>query len=366
MSYTVFNHEHVNRLKEPMFLGAGGNVLRFDVQKYSVFERLTDKQLSFFWRPEEVNLTKDAIDFKKLSTHEQHIFTSNLRLQTLADSMAGRAISTALVAATSLPELETWYELVAGWEAAIHAKSYSHIIRNIYNSPDEIFDGILDIPEVVARASQMGNQFDEAIAYYTNFQVGTEGFTKKGLLRHIYLSLVSLYILEGIRFFASFACSFAFAERELMEGNAKIIKLICRDEMLHALGGQNVLNLAHSDNESELQEVALECHGEAITLFTQAAEEEKTWAEFLFKDGSMVGLNASMLSHYIEFITNQRMEAVGLGTIFKERTNPLPWMDTWLDSDSVQVAPQETEISSYLVGAIDTTMAVDEFEGFEL
>lgn len=207
MPYTVFNHEHVNRLKEPMFLGAGGNVLRFDVQKYAVFERLTDKQLSFFWRPEEVNLTKDAIDFKKLPEHEKHIFTSNLRLQTLADSMAGRAISTSLVAATSLPELETWYELVAGWEAAIHAKSYSHIIRNVYNSPDEIFDGILDIPEVVARASQLGNLFDDAVNYSERCRVLGFGVhiingktveldivTLKALL---YKAIVALYILEA-------------------------------------------------------------------------------------------------------------------------------------------------------------------------
>lgn len=379
MSYTVFNPTHVNRLKEPLFMGAGGNLLRFDVQKYPTLEKYADKQMGFFWRPEEIDVSQDKHEFANLPEHEKHIFISNLRLQTLADSMAGRSISVALLQLCSQPELEAWYELVAMFEANIHAKSYSHVIRNVFNSPDEVFDGILDIPEVVARASQMGNNFDAAIRYMELVNILGYGkhiingeevlLTSYELKKHLVKSLVSLYILEGIRFFTSFACSFAFAERELMEGNAKIIKLIARDETLHANAGAFVLSIIRAGKDDPEMAQAfedLEAEGVIDSLFAHAVAEEKAWAQYLFKDGSMVGLNAAMLGQYIDWISDNRRSAIQLQRVSAVKSNPLPWMDSWIDSDAVQVAPQESEITSYLVGAVDMDVADDAFDGFEL
>ena len=179
---------------------------------------------------------------------------------------------------------------------------------------------------------------------------------------------MAVNVLEAIRFYVSFACSFAFAERKLMEGNAKIIKLIARDEALHLTGTQHMLNLMRNGRDDpEMVEIAAECYEESIEIFRKAAEQEKEWAGYLFKDGSMIGLNKDILCQYIEYITNLRMEAVGLPAAFpKSKSNPIPWINTWLSSDNVQVAPQETEISSYLVGQIDSDLSDSDFDDFEL
>ena len=178
---------------------------------------------------------------------------------------------------------------------------------------------------------------------------------------------MSVNALEAIRFYVSFACSFAFAERELMEGNAKIIKLIARDEALHLTGTQHMLILLQSGKDDpQMAQIAAECRAESQALFVRAAEQEKEWADYLFKDGSMIGLNRDILCQYVEFITNVRMQAVGLDAPFAERPNPLPWINAWLSSDNVQVAPQEVEVSSYLVGQIDSELNAGDLDGFSL
>ena len=377
MTYSIFCQTKNDALKEPMFFGQPVNVARYDQQKHPIFEQLIEKQLSFFWRPEEVDVSKDRIDYGNLSTHEQHIFISNLKYQTLLDSIQGRSPNVVLLPLVSIPELETWIETWS-FSETIHSRSYTHIIRNIVNDPAVVFDDIMDNAHILQRASDIAHYYDELYQdsqLYSLFGPGTHmvnGEQKhvdlRKLKKQLYLCLVAVNVLEAIRFYVSFACSFAFAERKLMEGNAKIIKLIARDEALHLTSTQHMINiLASGKDDPEMAEIAEECREESIEIFRKAAEQEKEWAGYLFKDGSMIGLNKDILCQYVEYITNLRMEAVGLPSIFPDsKSNPIPWINTWLSSDNVQVAPQETEISSYLVGQIDSDLSDSDFDDFEL
>tara|TARA_B100000809_G_C15135760_1_gene530492 strand:- start:2368 stop:3501 length:1134 start_codon:yes stop_codon:yes gene_type:complete len=377
MTYQTFNKKHFDVLKEPMFFGENVNVSRYDQQKYPIFEQLIEKQLSFFWRPEEVDLSSDRGDFAELPEHEKHIFISNLKYQTLLDSVQGRSPNVALLPIVSLPELETWIETWS-FSETIHSRSYTHIIRNIIPNPAEVFDDIMNNKQITERAESVSEYYDaliEGVNVYNSFGVGTHiinGETVEvnmhDLKKKLYLTVASVNILEAIRFYVSFACSFAFAERTKMEGNAKVIKLIARDEALHLTGTQHMMQLfAQGRDDPEMAVIAAECKQEVIAMFADAAQQEKDWADYLFKDGSMIGLNKEILSQYVEYITNQRLIAVGFDTIFPNaKSNPLPWMNAWLVSDNVQVAPQESEISSYLVGAIDSEVDTDDFGDFSL
>ena len=376
MAYTTFSQNKNDQLKEPMFFGQSVNVARFDQQKYDIFEKLIEKQLSFFWRPEEVDVSRDRIDYQALPEHEKHIFISNLKYQTLLDSIQGRSPNVALLPLISIPELETWVETWA-FSETIHSRSYTHIIRNIVNDPSLVFDDIVTNEQILARAQDISKYYDDLIEM-TNYwhllgegthQVNGKSVTVnlRALKKQLYICLMSVNALEAIRFYVSFACSFAFAERELMEGNAKIIRLIARDEALHLTGTQHMLNLMRTgEDDPEMKEIAAECRQECFDLFKKAAEQEKEWAEYLFSGGSMIGLNKDILCQYIEYITNIRMQAVGLDLPFQTRSNPNPWINSWLVSDNVQVAPQEVEVSSYLVGQIDSEVGEDDFNDFQL
>ncbi|WP_108649996.1 class Ia ribonucleoside-diphosphate reductase subunit beta [Dongshaea marina] len=366
MSYQSFNQNRFSTFEQPLFFGENVNVSRYDRQRYPIFEQLIEKQLSFFWRPEEVDLSRDRQDFRALPEHEQHIFLSNLKYQTLLDSVQGRSPNMAFLPIVSLPELETWIETWS-FSETIHSRSYTHIIRNIITEPGEVFDDIVENPEIVKRAEAVTCHYDKLIELAQRYLLAKESVELRELKKSLYLTLASVNVLEAIRFYVSFACSFAFAERATMEGNAKIIKLIARDEALHLTGTQHLLNiLATSDDDPQMCQIAREYEGEVRALFAEAAIQEKQWAEYLFKDGSMIGLNSEILGQYIEFITNQRLQALGLDSLFESKPNPLPWMDAWLASDNVQVAPQEAEISSYLVGAIDSDVNTSALAGFEL
>ena len=377
MTYSIFSQTPNNALTEPMFFGQPVNVARYDQQKHPIFEQLIEKQLSFFWRPEEVDVSKDRIDYGNLSSHEQHIFISNLKYQTLLDSIQGRSPNVVLLPLVSIPELETWIETWT-FSETIHSRSYTHIIRNIVNDPGVVFDDIMQNEHILERASDIAKYYDDLYydsQLYNMYGAGTHTVngkevtvSLKSLKKQLYLCLMAVNVLEAIRFYVSFACSFAFAERKLMEGNAKIIKLIARDEALHLTGTQHILNLMRNGRDDpEMVEIANECFDESIEIFTRAAQQEKEWAGYLFKDGSMIGLNKDILCQYIEYITNLRMEAVGLPVAFpNSKSNPIPWINTWLSSDNVQVAPQETEISSYLVGQIDSDLSNSDFDNFEL
>jgi ribonucleoside-diphosphate reductase beta chain len=376
MKYTTFNQESNDTMLEPMFFGNPVNVARYDQQKHPIFEKLIEKQISFFWRPEEVDVSKDRMDFQKLSDAEKHIFTSNLKYQTLLDSIQGRSPNIAFLPIVSLPELETWVETWSFFET-IHSRSYTHILRNLFSDPSSIFDDIVVNEEIKKRASDISKYYDDIIFATQLWQTQGEGeyvidgethvINMRELKKLLYLCMNSVNALEAIRFYVSFACTFAFAERELMEGNSKIIRLIARDENIHLTSTQHILNLwAKGKDDPEMAEIAAECHEEAKAIFLKAVEQEKEWAHYLFKNGSMLGLNEEILCQYVEYIANHRMAAIGMGQPFDIKSNPLPWMNNYLSSDNVQVAPQETEISSYLVGQIDSEVASDDFEAFEL
>ncbi|MBT3186370.1 class Ia ribonucleoside-diphosphate reductase subunit beta [Candidatus Thioglobus sp.] len=379
MSYSIFNKTISDTLTQPMFFGDSVNVARFDKQKFEMFEKLTEKQLSFFWRPEEIDVSKDKMDFAKLLPNEKHIFISNLQYQILLDSVQGRSPNIAFLPIVSLPELENWIETWS-FSETIHSRSYTHIIRAIVNEPGVVFDDIMKTDKIIQRAESVSKHYDELIKCTQAYLLHGEGKLQIDgknadvdlycLKRQLYLTVMSVNILEAVRFYVSFACSFAFAERKVMEGNAKIIKMIARDEALHLTGTQHMLNLMRDGKDDpDMEKIAKECENEVIQMFKEACEQEKDWAEYLFRDGSMIGLNADILKQYLEYITNVRMNALGLKPIFDEHvTNPLPWINSWLDSDNVQVAPQETEITSYLVSAIDNTLEKDDtdFGDFKL
>ena len=373
---SVFSKLDNNALKEPMFFGNPVNVARYDQQKYEIFSKLTEKQLSFFWRPDEIDLAKDRADYQSLSDSEKHIFISNLKYQILLDSVQGRAPSLALAPVSSLPELETWIN-TWNFSETIHSQSYTHIIRNIVTDPGVIFDTIVVNEEILKRADSISRYYDDLIKYIELYNLFGEGTHRlngedvvvdlKCLKKKLYLCLVCVNILEGIRFYVSFACSFAFAERKLMVGNAKVISLIARDEALHLTGTQHIINLlSRGVDDQDFARIAKECTKEVEKLFEEAAQQEKDWADYLFKDGSMIGLNREILHRYIEYITNERAKAISVRLPFEVTKNPIPWINQWLQSDNVQVAPQELEITSYLVGQIDSNILETDFNTFEL
>mgnify|MGYP000035021050 FL=1 len=376
MTYTTFNQTPNDALLEPMFMGNSVNVSRYDQQRYQAFEKLIEKQLSFFWRPEEIDVSKDRADWQSLTASEKHIFISNLKYQTLLDSMAARSVNAVLLPLVSLPEVETWVETWA-FSETIHSRSYTHILRNLFTDPSEVFDDIVVNPAILKRATSIAKYFDDVIITTQLLQsqgpgsYEVEGKTvevsERKLKERLFLAICSVNALEAIRFYVSFACSFAFAERELLEGNAKIIKLIARDEALHLTGTQHILNNWMSGKDDpEMQEISEQLKDEALQIFLDVVEQEKEWAQYLFKDGSMIGLNAEILNQYIEYISSQRLAAIGLTSPFTIKSNPLPWMNAYLVSDNVQVAPQETEISSYLVGQVDSAVSSDDFDDFDL
>jgi len=349
---------------------------RYDTVKYKQFDKLTDKQLGFFWRPEEVDVSKDSQDFKNLTEHEQHIFTSNLKRQILLDSVQGRAPVEAFGPIVSLPELENWI-MTWTFSETIHSRSYTHIIRNIYSNPTIVFDELTDSKEITECGDDISKYYDELIElsqYYQLLGVGKHKVNNKiievdeyELKKKIWLTMNSVNILEGIRFYVSFACSWAFAELKKMEGNAKIIKFIARDENVHLASTQYLLSKVLTKEDPDFVKIAEECKDEVTKMFVDAVEQEKEWAEYLFKDGSMIGLNAQLLSDYIEWICCKRMTALGMKCPYTTpQANPLPWTQKWISGAEVQVAPQETEISSYIIGGVKKDVSEDTFSGMSL
>ena len=376
MSKSVFDSNNKKgHLEKTMFFDEAVDIARYDQVKYSQFENFTDKQLGFFWRPDEVDLGKDRKDFGDLTDHERHIFTSNLKRQILLDSVQGRSPNMAFLPVVSLPELETWIETWS-FSETIHSRSYTHIIRNVYPNPSKVFDEITSIQEILDCAEDISKYYDDLIELTMWYQMLGEGsHTVNGkevvvdlyqLKKALYKTIMSVNILEGVRFYVSFACSWAFAELKKMEGNAKIIKLIARDENVHLASTQQILKSIIKD-DPDFKKIAEECQDECIKMFTDAVEQEKEWAEYLFKDGSMIGLNKELLSDYIEWIGNRRMHSVGLPSPYKvSQANPLPWTQKWISGAEVQVAPQETEITSYVIGGVKQDVSTDTFKGISL
>ena len=360
----VLNTKSKYTSKTNMFLSDDMGIQRFDVLKYKQFDKLTEKQLGFFWRPEEVDILKDAKDFKDLTDFEQHIFTSNLKRQILLDSVQGRSPNIAFLPVVSLPELETWIETWA-FSETIHSRSYTHIIRNVYPDPSKVFDEMMNIKEIIDCSDSITEYYNDLIDYNLLRDSGSKKYDEYEHKKKIWMCLMSVNILEGVRFYVSFACSWAFAELKKMEGNAKIIKLIARDENVHLASTQQMLKILPQDDK-DYEKIAKELKEDCIQMFLDAVEQEKAWADYLFKDGSIIGLNAELLKQYIEFIAGKRMRAVQLESPFNTGTNPLPWTQAWITGGSVQVAPQETEISSYVIGGTKQDVDDNTFKGFSL
>ena len=375
---TVFNTEDVDTKKQPMFFGAPLGVQRYDNFKYPQFENLTKQQLGYFWRPEEVSLQKDRGDYQTLRPEQKHIYTSNLKYQIMLDSVQGRAPGMAFLPYCSLPELEACMEVWSFMEM-IHSRSYTYIVKNVYSDPAEVFDTILRDEKILERASSVTKSYDDFINYAQEYAQGnmwrpdakgspSVEWTVKDLKRKLYRAVANVNILEGIRFYVSFACSFAFGELKLMEGSAKIISLIARDENQHLALTQNILNYWKKGDDPDMLEIAKEEEKNLYSMFDKAVDEEKRWADYLFKDGSMIGLNDTLLKQYVEWIANRRMKAIGLKPVYDIplKNNPLPWTQHWISSKGLQVAPQETEVESYVVGGIKQDVKKDTFSGFKL
>jgi ribonucleoside-diphosphate reductase beta chain len=357
---SVFKINKKGSRNRSMFFDGNVDIARYDDIKYPQLDKFTDKQLGFFWRPEEVDILRDNKDFKDLSDAEQHIFTSNLKRQILLDSVQGRAPNLAFLPIVSLPELETWIETWS-FSETIHSRSYTHIIRNIYSDPSVVFDNMLNIKEITDCSDSISRYYDDLVV---RNQVSA-GYGSYGHKKALWLCLNAVNALEGVRFYVSFACSWAFAELKKMEGNAKIIKFIARDENLHLGSTTSILKLIVKDDPA-MARIAKESEEEVLNIFKEVVDQEKTWAQYLFKDGSMIGLNANVLKDYVEWIAAKRCSAIGIKHNFKGGSNPLPWTQKWISGGDVQVAPQETEISSYIVGGVKKDVDKNTFSGFEL
>ena len=375
---TVFNKKAVDTTKQFMFFGAPLSVQRYDSYRFPTFDRLTQQQLGYFWRPEEVSLQKDRADYAQLTDQQRHIFTSNLKYQIMLDSVQGRAPGMAFLPYCSLPELEACMEVWSFMEM-IHSRSYTYVIKNVYSDPSEVFDTIIKDDRILERAGSVTGAYDTFINYAqewasgSQWKPGSKGspsaeWTLKDLKRHLYRAIANVNILEGIRFYVSFACSFAFGELKLMEGSAKIISLIARDENQHLVLTQTILKYWREGDDPEMKEIMEEEEEWTYKQFDLCVNEEKKWAEYLFKDGSMIGLNDKLLFQYVEWIANRRMKMIGLKPVYDiaARNNPLPWTQHWISSKGLQVAPQETEVESYVVGGIKQDVKKDTFAGFSL
>ena len=375
---TVFNTEQVNTKKQPMFFGKPLGVQRYDSYKYPIFDKLTTQQLGYFWRPEEVSLQKDRGDYQTLRPEQKHIYTSNLKYQIMLDSIQGRGPGMAFIPYCSLPELEACME-VWGFMEMIHSRSYTYIIKNVYPDASEVFDKIVTDPRILERASSVTGAYDDFInsaQTWGNGNMWQEDFRQspssqweiKDVKRKLYRAVANVNILEGIRFYVSFACSFAFGELKLMEGSAKIISLIARDENQHLAITQNILNKWKAGDDPEMKQIMKEEEEWTYRQFDLAVNEEKRWADYLFKDGSMIGLNDKLLQQYVEWVANRRLKALGMKPKYDiaASANPLPWTQHWISSKGLQVAPQETEVESYVVGGIKQDVKKDTFSGFKL
>ena len=372
MKYKSLAKNNKSHLERNHFFDGPTGIARYDQVKYPQYTKFTDKMNSFAWQPEEVDLSRDAKDFKNLQPFQKHIFTSNIRRQIALDSVQGRSPVVAFLPCVSLPELETLIE-TWGFQETIHSKSYTHIIRNVYPDPSPVFDEIMNIPEILDCAHDISKYYDDFVDYYGKYvhlgeggiyctETGEIEMSKYDLKKKLWLCLNSVNILEGIRFYVSFACSWAFAELKQMEGNAKIIKAIARDENVHLGFTQTILKNLVKENP-DWEKIRKECEKEVEEMFLSAIQQEKDWATYLFKDGSIIGLNEQLLGDYVDFIAAKRMRSLGYAVPWTTtRTNPLPWVDKYINTRETQTAPQEAELTNYVSGAIDSTIT-DEFLG---
>ena len=363
----LYTKEASDYKNEPIFLGKNRNVQRYDIQKYPFFAERAKIIRGLYWSPEEVNMSKDRSDYKELSPGLQHIFVNNLKYQTLLDSLMGRSLMMTIGRVITNPEFE---ECLAWWDVfeVLHSRSYSHIIQGIFEDPSPIFDDIL-INDYITKRSQSVIQYydalEEATDEYAVKRKHPERITSEeidNLKEKILLALVNINILEGIRFYVSFACSFAFGENKIMIGNANILKLIATDESQHLILSQYLLKILQSNESEGFSHLWTKNKEKIIDMYRVAFEEEKEWASYLFRDESMIGLNEPVLVEYLSHILYTRMSAINLPPIVDQRENPIPWINNWLHYDHVETLPQETENIAYTIGTLKSDIKLDDFE----
>ena len=348
-------------LNRKMFLDPAGPVTiqRFEEFKYKKIADFETTARGFFWQPEEVSLSKDANDFKDASDAVKHIFTSNLLRQTALDSLQGRGPSQIFTPVVSLPELEA---LVYNWtffETNVHSRSYSHIIRNIYNVPKDVFATIHDTKEIVDMASSVGKYYDRLHHINCRKELG-EKVTEKEHIRAIWLALNASYALEAFRFMVSFATSLAMVENKIFMGNGNIISLILQDELLHKGWTGWIINQVVKEDE-RFVEAKQECEQEVYQLYIEVIAEEKQWAEYLFKKGPVIGLNANILKDFVDYTAVSALKDIGIKYQSPApRTTPIPWFNKHSSTSSKQTALQESESTNYVVGIMSSELNYDQ------
>jgi ribonucleoside-diphosphate reductase beta chain len=361
MSKQQYNlHTKTDYLNRKMFLDPEGPVTiqRFEEVKYKKIADFETTARGFFWVPEEVSLTKDANDFKEASDAVKHIFTSNLLRQTALDSLQGRAPSQVFTPVVSLPELEA---LIYNWsffETNIHSRSYSHIIRNIYNVPKEVFNTIHDTQEIVDMASSVGRYYDELHKVNCKKELGLE-VNEKDHIKAIYMALHASYALEAFRFMVSFATSLAMVENKIFIGNGNIISLILQDELLHKGWTAYLINQVVKE-DSRFAQVKSECEQEVYQLYMDVIKEEKDWANYLFKMGPVIGLNTNILSDFVDYTAKGALSEIGIKYLSPApKSTPIPWFNKHSDTSKKQAALQETESTNYVIGVMSDALDYD-------
>ena len=361
MSQAQYNlQQPTDYLNRVMFLDPAGPVTiqRFEEVKYNKLQKFEQEARGFFWQPEEVSLTKDAQDFKEASDTVRHIFTSNLLRQTALDSLQGRGPSQVFTPVISLPELEA---LVYNWtffETNIHSRSYSHIIRNIYNVPKEVFNTIHDTEEIVAMAASIGEYYERLHRINMRWELGMD-VTQEEHVRAIWLALNASYALEAFRFMVSFATSLAMVENKIFMGNGNIIGMILQDEILHRDWTAWIINQVIKE-DARFAAAKAECEGEVYTMYQDVIREEKAWADYLFSKGPVIGLNAAILKEFVDYTAAQALREIGIK--YQEpapRSSPIPWFNKHVDTHKKQTALQENESTNYVIGIMSEQLDYD-------
>jgi ribonucleoside-diphosphate reductase beta chain len=347
-------------LNRKMFLDPAGPVTiqRFEEVKYKKIADFETTARGFFWVPEEISLAKDSNDHKEASDAVKHIFTSNLLRQTALDSLQGRAPSQVFTPVVSLPELEA---LIYNWsffETNIHSRSYSHIIRNIYNVPKDVFSTIHDTKEIVEMAASIGNYYDKLHQINCRKELG-EKITEKEHIKAIWLALHASYALEAFRFMVSFATSLAMVENKIFIGNGNIISLILQDELLHKGWTAFLINQVVKE-DSRFSDIREECHEEVLQIYKDVIREEKEWAEYLFKLGPVIGLNANILKEFVDYTAVSALKDIGIKYWeAAPKTSPIPWFNKHSDTHKKQTALQENESTNYVIGVMSENIDYD-------
>ena len=362
MSKAQYNLEtKTDYLSRKMFLDPAGpvTVQRFEEVKYNKISKFEETQRGFFWIPEEISLTKDAGDFKDSSDAVKHIFTSNLLRQTALDSIQGRGPVQVFSPVVSLPELEALVQAWSFFETNIHSRSYSHIIRNIYNVPKEVFNTIHDTSEIVSMASTIGRYYDALHLLNCKKELGQD-VPEKEHLKAIWLALHASYGLEAFRFMVSFATSLAMVENKIFIGNGNVISLILQDEILHKDWTAFIINQVVKE-DSRFAEIKEECHNEVYSMYMDVIREEKEWAEYLFRKGPVIGLNAVILQEFVDFTAVNALKEIGIKYLNPApKSTPIPWFNKHSDTSKKQTALQESESTNYIIGVMSDSINYDE------